>query len=307
MRHFNFLSNFRWSTTVILLITLGIGQMWGADPTVSADFQCSCSQAGTTPNTFTASGGETNSGYYKLKTGSIISDQSYDVDPSQSISVTMYLGTYGGYTSGKNDVTFYLVNSSGTQISSAYTSNFTSAYTSSGGKKFTGSVTLNKGQDGKGVKFKFVSSATATSSVYARFHTLSVTYKVPTYNVYVINTGCTGGSYSSNKGTSGSGTGTYSSCTRYSGITAGTSVTITATPSSGYQFDGWEYSSSSIIEDASGNEITPSSTTSTTATFTMPSKDVVIWICNFSVACANSVTINKGASTNCSFSLSTPF
>ena len=29
MKHFNLLSNFRWFTTVILLITLGIGQMWG--------------------------------------------------------------------------------------------------------------------------------------------------------------------------------------------------------------------------------------------------------------------------------------
>jgi hypothetical protein len=30
MRNLNSLSNFRWFTTVILLITLGIGQMWAA-------------------------------------------------------------------------------------------------------------------------------------------------------------------------------------------------------------------------------------------------------------------------------------
>ena len=126
----------------------------------------------------------------------------------------------------------------------------------------------------------------------------------PTYNVYVMS-GCTGGSYSSNKGTSGSGTGAYSSCTKYSGITAGTSVTITATPSSGYQFDGWTDGGYSIIFDDSSNEITPSSTTSTTATFTMPSSDVVIWQCNFSESCANSVTINKGTQTNCTFTLGT--
>ena len=31
MRNLNFLSNFRWFTTVILLITLGIGQIWGTE------------------------------------------------------------------------------------------------------------------------------------------------------------------------------------------------------------------------------------------------------------------------------------
>ena len=31
MKHFNFLSNFRWFTTVILLITLNIGQMWAVE------------------------------------------------------------------------------------------------------------------------------------------------------------------------------------------------------------------------------------------------------------------------------------
>ena len=32
MKHLNFLSNFRWFTTVILLITLSIGNAWGASP-----------------------------------------------------------------------------------------------------------------------------------------------------------------------------------------------------------------------------------------------------------------------------------
>ncbi len=124
-----------------------------------------------------------------------------------------------------------------------------------------------------------------------------------TYNVYLMS-GCTGGSYSSNKGTSGSGTGSYSGCTKYSGISSGTSVTITAAPTSGYQFDGWTDGGYSIIFDDESNTITPSSTTSTTATFTMPSSDVVIWECNFSESCANSVTISKGTQTNCTFTLS---
>lgn len=293
----------------LMLFATGIENLWGTE-TLTADFQCSCSQAGTGANTFTASGGATNSGYYQLGTGSIISDKSYDIDPSKSVSVTMNLGTYGGYTSGQNDVTFYIVNSSGTQISTAYTSNFTAKYTTAGGKAFTGTVTLNDGQDGKGVKFKFVASGTATSGKCARFHTLSITYTaaaaVTTYTVYLVNSTCSSiGSYSSNKGTQGSGTGTFTGYKTYTGIASGTSVTLTATPVSGYVFDGWTDSGSSIILDDNG-EVTPSSTTSTTATFLMPASDVYVYTCNFSSepSCAKSVTINKGSSTNCSFTLS---
>ena len=35
MKHFNFLSNFRWFTSVILLTTLSVGQMWGAVTTTT--------------------------------------------------------------------------------------------------------------------------------------------------------------------------------------------------------------------------------------------------------------------------------
>ena len=139
---------------------------------------------------------------------------------------------------------------------------------------------------------------------------VTVNYTAPaatTYNLYLMN--CTGsyrGSYSSNKGTSGSGTGSYSGCTKYSGIAEGTSVTITAAPDDGFQFDGWTDGGYSIILDDGGEEITPSSTTSTTATISMPASDVVIWSCNFSevVSCDKAVTISKGGSTNCSFTLS---
>lgn len=125
---------------------------------------------------------------------------------------------------------------------------------------------------------------TATFTMPADQVTVTVTWKDATYNLYLVNS-CVApalGSYSSNKGTSGSGTGVYAGCTKYSGISAGTSVTITASPTSGYVFDGWTDGGYSIILDDESNEITPTSTTSTTATITMPSSDVVIWTCNFS-------------------------
>ena len=153
---------------------LSIGQVWATDPvTIEADFTNSNSQGGTSPDFFFASGGAAGS-YYGLKQGSIVSDLSYDVDPSQSISVSMKVGTYGSYAAGKQSVLFYAVNNNGETISTTYTASFTAA--NKNGATFNGTITLNDGQSGSGIKFKFASSSSATSSVYARFYNLSVTY-----------------------------------------------------------------------------------------------------------------------------------
>ena len=56
--------------------------------------------------------------------------------------------------------------------------------------------------------------------------------------------------------------------------------------------------------DDESNEITPSSSTATSATFSMPSSDVIIWACYFSETCNKSMNINKGTETNCTFTLS---
>ena len=134
---------------------------------------------------------------------------------------------------------------------------------------------------------------TANTTLYAKW-----TAAVSTYTVYVPNTygSCNSiGSYTSNQGSSGSGTGTWAGYTAYSGITAGTSVTITATPESGYSFAGWTDDDVSIIWDEESNEITPSSTTSNTATFTMPSANVYVMECAFSTACSASPTVGNAA------------
>ena len=157
---------------ILLILVIGVGNAWGVD--ISANFACSCSESGTAPDLFTASGGDEGGSYYTLKTGSIISNQSYNIDPTQSVSVTMKLGTYGGYESGKNNVDFYIVNSSGTKISTTYTGTQTAKDTS--GKNYTGSVTLNSGQNGQGVKFKFEAHSGATAAKCARFYQFTITY-----------------------------------------------------------------------------------------------------------------------------------
>ena len=158
--------------TLIILCSIGVGHVWGVD--ISASFACSCSEAGTAPDLFTASGGAQGSSYYTLKTGYVISNQSYNIDPTQPVSVTMKLGTYGGYKSGKNNVDFYIVNSSGDKISTTYTGTQTAKDTN--GNEYTGSVTLNSGQNGQGVKFKFEAHSGATTSICARFYQFKITY-----------------------------------------------------------------------------------------------------------------------------------
>lgn len=260
----------RCAAMLVMLFTIGSGNVWGAEQQITPATSGWNSTAGSQTGTVGVITVSTTRGVYNTQ---------MRVYASESLTVSCS----SGYTITK--IVFTANSTSYNKLASPVSwSGTTGTYTNASG----------------------TTSVTISSPSQTRLTKIVVTYTAaaPTYNVYLMS-GCTGGSYSSNKGTSGSGTGTYSSCTKYSGISSGTSVTITATPSSGYQFDGWTNGGYSIILDDESNEITPSSTTSTTATFTMPSSDVVIWDCNFSETCANTMTINKGTATSCTFSLGT--
>ena len=256
-------------TVLVLILTIGSGNVWGAEQQITPATSGWNSTAGSQTGTVGVITVSTTRGVYNTQMR-VYASESLTVSCSSGYTITKIVFTANSTSYNKLDSP---VSWSGT----------TGTYTNASG----------------------TTSVTISSPSQTRLTKIVVTYTAaaPTYNVYLMS-GCTGGSYTSNKGTSGSGTGTYASCTKYSGISSGTSVTITATPTSGYQFDGWTSGGYSIILDDESEEITPSSTTSTTATFTMPSSDVVIWECNFSESCDKSVTINKGSSTNCSFSLS---
>lgn len=273
----------------LLMLTLGVGNAWGV--TLTYEYESDY-------NDMWSGDMEDASSFWKI-TGTATFSVPISVQPTSNITITINMAYFGN---GTEDLE--RVSATGTESSSNWTLGETASPTEHTGKTYQDEVyTITK--PGSPTTLAGLDITIAKKAGKAlRIASITVSYTgAATYNVYLMS-GCTGGSYSSNKGTYGSGTGGYSSCTKYSGITAGTSVTITAAATSGYQFDGWEDSGYSIIFDDSYNEITPSSSTSTTATFTMPSSDVVIWQCNFSESCANSVTISKGTETNCTFTLS---
>lgn len=239
---------------------------------------------------------EDASSYWKI-TGTAVFSIPISAQPTSNITITINMAYFGNGTEGLERVS-----ATGTESSSNWTLGETASPTSHSKDTYVDEVfTITKPGSPTTLEGLDITIAKKTGKAL-RIKRITVSYTgTPTYNVYLMD-GCSGiasGSYSCNKGTLGSGTGVYSSCKKYSGIAAGTSVTITATPSSGYQFDGWTDGGYSIILDDSSNEITPSSTTSTTATFTMPSSDVVIWECNFSVACTSrTITVNTGTPRN---------
>ena len=282
-------------TVLTLLFTLGSGNAWG---TYTITFNGSSSESTPITTSTTAA--------------SITGSSSY-VTENVVTATKVYGATSDGIKLGasSNSGTIKISLSASGQVTPTSIVVNCKLYNSSKSAtlKVNGSATQSVPSSSGDLTFSITSPITyieLVSSKYIWVKSVTVNTAAATYNVYLMS-GCDGGSYSSNKGTSGSGTGAYSSCTKYSGISANTSVTITATPTSGYQFDGWTDGGYSIILDDESNEITPSSTTSTTATFTMPSSDVVIWDCNFSETCNNAVTIqaaNSGTGTNCTFTVS---
>ena len=282
------------ATVFVLLFAIGVGSSW-------AD-QSSVTWSGGSYSSSTITWSTTNlCTIYQEQNGAQTAPNSSYVSAPR-----WYSGNKITFTAGSSVSTFTSIVITAT--TNAYgTTLANSTYTVTGG---TGSISASNSSGT--VTISMTGTVTAFTIVMggqSRLGSTGVTvnYTAPaatTYNLYLMN--CTGsyrGSYTSDKGTYGSGTGTYSSCKKYSGIAAGTSVTITAAPDDGFQFDGWTDGGYSIILDDGGEEITPSSTTSTTATISMPSSDVVIWSCNFSevVSCDKAVTISKGGSTNCSF------
>lgn len=231
-----------------LLLTCNL-PVWGEETkTITATFD-NVSQGGTSPNTFTAKNGTANKGYYKLQKGYIISDCAYTIDPTQSISVAMKVGTFSTYSKGVQDVTFCIVDKSGNILSSTYSATFSQA--TSSGANFTGTVTLNDGQSGKDVYFKFMSSSTATTSAYARFYSLSIAYTplvLPTYSITLTDPG--------NDNTISASTTTSEE---------GKTITLSYTEATGYYFDHW------TVTDANSNTYTV-----TDNQFTMPATAVTV-------------------------------
>ena len=217
----------------ILLVAIGIGNGYAAQETLSGSFTSS----NTTSGGFTANGGKAGS-YYKLQTGYIISDDSYSVDATQSISISMKVGTYGNYSANKQSVDFYALDKNGNIISNKVTASFSKS--NSSGTNFSGTITLNSGISGNDVRFKFASNSNATSDVCARFYNFTITYESAPSTFTV--------TYDANDATEGS---VPEDNTEYA---SGASVTVLDNTGNlvkdGYNFDGWQIDKTGTVYTA---------------------------------------------------------
>lgn len=218
MKHFNFLSNFRWFTTVILLITFGIGQMWGTTTTVTTTSGTSWTVDG---RTWTAATDVANvSGskpYLAMKSNSsnitVNSTMSMDLSGTKTVTVTVGAGYYGG---SQASVTAKLVNSSGTTIS-----NVGSATPSTNGNKsYTITLTPTDRTVTDAKVIIGVSSATANSK-YIRLYSFAINYTGKPL-ITVSKTSITGLNYDYGSGPSASQTFTVT------GVELGANITVTA-------------------------------------------------------------------------------
>ena len=219
----------------ILLVAIGIGNGYAAQETLSGSFVSS----NTTSGGFTASGG-TAGKYYKLQTGYIISDNSYSVDATKSISISMKVGTFGNYSTNKQSVDFYAIDKNGNIISNKVTASFSKA--NSDGTTFSGTIKLNSGISGNEVRFKFASNSNATSSVCARFYNFTITYESAPTTFSV--------TYNANGAESGDVP------TDNQKYTSGASVPVLGNTGNlvktGYRFDGWQINKSGTVYNAGG-------------------------------------------------------
>ena len=254
----------------ILLVAIGIGNGYAAQETLSGSFVSS----NTTSGGFTASGG-TAGKYYKLQTGYIISDNSYSVDATKSISISMKVGTFGNYSTNKQSVDFYAIDKNGNIISNKFTASFSKA--NSDGTTFSGTIKLNSGISGNEVRFKFASNSNATSSVCARFYNFTITYESAPSTFSV--------TYNANGAESGDVP------TDNQKYTSGASVPVLGNTGNlvktGYRFDGWQINKSGTVYNAGG-------TFNISENTTLYAKWTARTLTNYRTSCATetSVTLN---------------
>ena len=117
-----------------------------------------------------------------------------------------------------------------------------------------------------------VLSANATIAATFTLHNYNVTYSAPSNGDYTIKVA----------------DGSASSASKTA--TMGQTITIVATPNTGYSFSGW------TINKAGGGTVTPADASATTTTFTMPANDVTI-VASFTAIPVSSITLSPTSAT----------
>lgn len=223
MKHFYFLSNLcktitRSCSVVAILLTIGVGNVWGTTTTITTTSGTSWTVDG---RTWTAATDVANvsgsSPYLAMKSNSsnitVNSTMSMDLSGSKTVTVTVGAGSYGG---NQASVTAKLVNSSGTTIS-----NVGSATPSTNGNKsYTITLTPTDRTVTDAKVIIGVSSATANTK-YIRLYSFAVTYTGKPL-ITLSKTSITGLNYDYGSGPSASQTFTVT------GVELGANITVTA-------------------------------------------------------------------------------
>jgi hypothetical protein len=239
-----------------------------------------------------------------------------NVVTSVSVTGTVRYGMNGGLTAGTGtaagESSHYVTFNTGTNFLVRKATVYATAY-ESGRWKLNGNTASSGSLGSKGATFANVTSPLLWSfSTY----TNALTFKKDNgsggnqkrltiytivceygYRAYLTAPG-TGSISAAPKTTNENGAGWNSTEGAVVGLKSGQKVTLTATPPDGYELDEWTIQKKSDNSNITasvldGNELT------------MPAYDVKVSVTwkSAAPACANTVTINKGASTNCSFSL----
>ena len=96
MKHFNLLSNFRWLTTVILLVTFSVGNVWGQSTTYTSNVTLTTS-GGTNASTCKVSINSTQYDGIKLGTGSATGTMKVSI-PAGTTTVYIHAAKWNGET-----------------------------------------------------------------------------------------------------------------------------------------------------------------------------------------------------------------
>lgn len=206
MKHFNLLNNFRWFATIILLITLSVGSVWGATYTYRLVIRKSQLTDGgkyllLVNDRSTAYNCTISNNYHLLTAGSFTSEYT---TAYSAVTTTAEPNTIKYVTLiKKSGDTYYILDSGGKYITAtaATSGSFSRANSDSYGWTFSGTTGLNAIYE-NAYSGKYASFRSYNNGSFRSYQAQSHTSASSNGNVFFLATGCSV-TYNANGATSG--------------------------------------------------------------------------------------------------------